>query len=397
MILSAINDSKRIEELFKYDILDSFSEQEYDDIVFLASQICQTPISTITFIDDKKQWFKSKVGLPHQESPRATSFCSLAIEMEQNFVNISNVSEHQAFKEVALLNGLKTGFYASVILFDPTTNIPLGTLCVIDVVPKILSENQILGLKKLGNQVAHLLQLRLKNKTLEQDNTALHFQYNELEQFASIVSHDIKSPLNNIISLADLLEQEYSNQLSETGVEYLKYISESSYSLKRFVDAMLEYHKSNTHSFLKKDIVNVSALATTTFNSLNYKNQYVLEMQNDLRMVSDGFAIEQILVNLLSNGIKYNKNDKVKLHLDLTENEFNYELSVADNGIGISEEFFPTIFTSFKTLNIKDRYNNYGTGIGLATVKNIVDKLGGTITIESEIDKGTVFKIILNK
>lgn len=397
MILSATNDSKRIEELFKYDILDSVSEQEYDDIVFLASQICQTPISTITFIDDKKQWFKSKVGLPHQESPRATSFCSLAIEMEQNFVNISNVSEHQAFKEVALLNGLNTGFYASVILFDPTTNIPLGTLCVIDVVPKILSENQILGLKKLGNQVAHLLQLRLKNKTLEQDNTALHFQYNELEQFASIVSHDIKSPLNNIISLADLLKQEYSNQLSETGVEYLKYISESSYSLKNFVDAMLEYHKSNTHTFLKKDIVNVSALATTIFNSLNYKNQYVLEMQNDLRMVSDGFAIEQILVNLLSNGIKYNKNEKVKLHLDLTENEFNYELSVADNGMGISEEFFPTIFTSFKTLNIKDRYNNYGTGIGLATVKNIVDKLGGTITIESEIDKGTVFKIILNK
>lgn len=397
MVLSAINDSKRIEAMLKYDILDSVSEQEYDDIVFLASQICETPISTITFVDDKKQWFKSKVGLPHQESPRPTSFCSLAIESEDTFVNIPNLFEHKEFKEVAVLNGLTSGFYASVILIDPQTNIPIGTLCVIDVLPKVLSENQILGLKKLGRQVSNLLQLRLKNKVLEQDNTALHFQNNELEQFASIVSHDIKSPLNNIISLTGLLEEEYANELTPTGIQYLNYISESSYSLKRFVDAMLEYHKSNNHEFIKKDFINISALATTIFNSLNYKNEYELTIQDDLYMISDSFAIEQILVNLFSNGIKYNKNEKVKLHLHLTENEFNYVLSVGDNGMGISEKDYSTIFSFFKTLNIKDRYDNYGTGIGLATVKNTVDKLGGTITVESEIDKGTVFKIILNK
>lgn len=397
MVLSVQNDSKRVEALLKYDILDSISEQEYEDIVFLASQICQTPVSTITFVDDKKQWFKSRIGLPHQESPRPTSFCSLAIELDKTFVNIPDVFEHEGFKEVALLNGLTTGFYASVILMDPDTNIALGTLCVIDVQPKILTENQILGLKKLGSQVSNLLQLRLKNKLLQLDNTALHFQYNELEQFASIVSHDIKSPLNNIISLALLLEEEYATELTENGVQYLKYISDSSYSLKRFVDAMLEYHKSNNHEFVKKDIININDVATGIFNSLNYKNQYELHMQEGLSIVTNKFALEQILVNLFSNGIKYNKNEHVKLHLHLVENECNYELTIADNGVGILEKNYTTIFSFFKTLNVKDRFNNYGTGIGLATVRNIVEKIGGTISLKSEIDKGTVFKIVLTK
>jgi len=397
MALSVTNDYKRVKALAKYNILDSASEQEYDDIAFLASQICETPISTITFIDDKKQWFKSNEGLPHNESPRATSFCSAAIELSNTFVNIPNVFEHEVFKEVAVLNGLTTGFYASVILIDPTTDVPIGTLCVIDVKPRNLTENQILGLKKLGKQVSNLLQLRLNNKTLIFDNSELNFKYNELEQFASVVSHDIKSPLNNIISLSNLLKEECSSELNETGVQYLDYISEYSYSLKHFVDAMLEYHKSNSQDFLKKDIVDVSAIAIKVFNSLNSKNEYELQIVQDLTMVSNAVAVEQILINLLSNGIKYNQNEKVILQVQLVEKESKYELTVSDNGMGISKDNIDSIFTFFKTLNIKDRYNNYGTGIGLATVKSIVDKLQGTIKVVSEINKGTIFTIVLNK
>uniref|UniRef100_UPI00404A4280 GAF domain-containing sensor histidine kinase n=1 Tax=Flavobacterium sp. TaxID=239 RepID=UPI00404A4280 len=397
MTSTATNDLKRVQALSKYNILDSELEQEYDDITFLASQICQTPISTITFIDDKKQWFKSNVGLPHNESPRATSFCSTAIELSNTFINIPDLFEHKEFKEVALLNGLTTGFYASVILTDPATNIPIGTLCVIDVKPKNLTENQILGLKKLGKQVSNLLELRLNNKTLQLDNSNLHFKYNELEQFASVVSHDIKSPLNNIISLSNLLKEECSSELTETGVQYLNYISESSYALKHFVDAMLEYHKSNNQDFLKKDVIDLSAIAIKVFKTLNCNNEFEIQIDQNLTMVSNAVAIEQILINLLSNGIKYNQNEKVILKVHLAENTTNYELTVTDNGIGISEENLASIFTFFKTLNIKDRYNNYGTGIGLATVKNIVEKLQGTIEVLSEINKGTIFTIYLNK
>lgn len=394
---SATNDLQRLQALAKHNILDTVSEEEYDDITFLATQICGTPISTITFIDDKKQWFKARIGLPHQESPRATSFCSAAIALSDTFVNIPDVGAHDVFKEIALLNGLSTGFYASVILTDPDTQTPIGTLCVIDVAPKNLTENQITGLKKLGRQVSHLLELRLVNKVLQTDNNELHFKYNELEQFANVVSHDIKSPLNNIITLSDLLKNDYSKSLDETGVQYLNYISDSSYSLKQFVDAMLQYHKSNSFDFLKKEVIDVSALAISIFKSLNYQKKYKLIIASNLSMASNTIAIEQILINLLSNGIKYNKSEEVVLQVQLNESDRGYELLISDNGIGISEDKFVEIFNFFKTLQIKDRFDNYGTGIGLATVKNIVDRLGGTITLSSELNKGTVFKIMLKK
>ena len=397
MSLTSTNDLKRVQALAKYAILDSASEEDFDDITFLASQICDTPISTITFIDESKQWFKARTGLPHKESPRHTSFCSTAIELSDTFVNIPNIFEHDSFKEIAILNGLTTGFYASVILIDPQTNIAIGTLCVIDVKPRNLSENQIEGLKKLGKQVSNLLQMRLSNRMLQTDNSELNFKYNELQQFASVVSHDIKSPLNNIISLATILKEEYANNLNETGLEYLDYISESSYTLKQFVDAMLEYHKSNNHDFLRKEVVDVSSIAKSIFNSLNFKKEFELQIEPNLRMTSNAIAIEQILMNLLSNGIKYNVNQKVVLQVQLIEKEFEYELIISDNGIGISKDNFAVIFNFFKTLQVKDRFNNYGTGIGLATVKNIVDKLKGTISIASKVNKGTVFTIVLKK
>jgi hypothetical protein len=253
MIVPDANDAKRVQVLEQYNILDTASEEDYDDIVFLASQLCETAISTITFIDDKKQWFKANVGLPHQESPRATSFCSTAIELSTTVVHIPNIYKNEQFREIAILNGIESGgFYASVILVDPQTQIPFGTLCVIDLQPKNLTDNQILGLQKLGNQVSKLLNLRLGNNILKSENSALNIQYNELKQFANVVSHDIKSPLNNIISITEFLKEEYITESNETGTKYLNYISEQSYSLKHFVDAMLEYHKSTSQVLLKK-------------------------------------------------------------------------------------------------------------------------------------------------
>jgi hypothetical protein len=141
----------------------------------------------------------------------------------------------------------------------------------------------------------------------------------------------------------------------------------------------------------------LNATAQKIFNSLNFKKEFELQVQPNLKLFSNAFAIEQILINLLSNGIKYNKSDTVILNIQLIDTESYYKLIVSDNGIGIAEAYFSDIFSSFKTLNIKDRYNNYGTGIGLATVKNIVEKLEGSITIDSKLNSGTVFTILLKK
>lgn len=109
------------------------------------------------------------------------------------------------------------------------------------------------------------------------------------------------------------------------------------------------------------------------------------------------YALIQILHNLIGNGIKYNDKEIVEIKIDFSENASYYIIKVTDNGIGIETKDFLEIYESFKILNVKDRYGNYGTGLGLSTVKKIVDKLNGRIEIISELKKGTTFTLFLAK
>jgi signal transduction histidine kinase len=107
--------------------------------------------------------------------------------------------------------------------------------------------------------------------------------------------------------------------------------------------------------------------------------------------------INQILINLISNGLKYNNSKTPKVNISLTEDEVNYCFEVKDNGIGISVKNQDRIFNLFETFNSTDRSGNKGTGIGLATVKKLVTKLNGTINVSSTEGEGSVFTCIIPK
>ena len=152
-----------IEVLEDYNLFDSEAEIEYDNITFLASKICNTSISTITLLDDKRQWFKSKIGFEHSETPLNRSFCALSISKSKNVIVVPNVMKDAEFSIIGKLNGLeKDGFYAAVTLFNED-EIALGTLCVIDYESKNLDQDQIKALQILGKQVEELFKIRLKN------------------------------------------------------------------------------------------------------------------------------------------------------------------------------------------------------------------------------------------
>jgi signal transduction histidine kinase len=108
-------------------------------------------------------------------------------------------------------------------------------------------------------------------------------------------------------------------------------------------------------------------------------------------------AVEQLLINLLSNAIRYNDKTEALIHIRFEENETFYILEVEDNGRGIPEAYLEKIFTNNFTLKTKDRFNNLGSGIGLATVKDLLYLLGSDISVNSVIDEGTTFTVRLKK
>ena len=153
------NEKRRLEVLWEYNVLDSPPESTYDDLVELAAEICSAPIATITFVDEKRQWFKSKVGLTVSETSRDISFCAHAI-LSSELLVVPDALQDERFADNPLVTGQPNiRFYAGAPLVT-SDGYTLGTICVIDTVPRELSASQRNALKILGRHVVTVLELR---------------------------------------------------------------------------------------------------------------------------------------------------------------------------------------------------------------------------------------------
>jgi len=161
-----VNEDGRLKALDSYDILDTIPEAEYDALTRLASYICQVPLAFISFIDGKRQWFKSTLGLTIDEVPRADSFCRYTI-MSDNLVEVEDACMHEIFSDSESVKGeFGIRFYASAPLIDPDGH-RLGSLCIFDHQPKILTADQRDALQTLASEVMSHLAIRKQKKELE--------------------------------------------------------------------------------------------------------------------------------------------------------------------------------------------------------------------------------------
>lgn len=163
----------RIAVLRKYEILDTSSEQAFDDVVKLASAICGTPIALISLIDESRQWFKAKVGLDVQETPRDQAFCAHAILDPSEVMVVPDASQDQRFSDNPLVTGAPDiRFYAGAPLVSSSGH-AMGTLCVIDQKPREMDEAQRLALSILARTVVTQLELRRVSNELSIANDHL--------------------------------------------------------------------------------------------------------------------------------------------------------------------------------------------------------------------------------
>lgn len=153
------NEEERLKAIYELEILDTEAEESFDDLTHLASYICQTPFALITLVDSDRQWFKSHVALPMLETSRDVSFCSHAILQSNPFL-VTDALQDERFKDNPLVTSdPKIRFYAGAPL-TTEQGLKLGTLCVLDQVPRTLDVGQIVALKAIRNQVVNLLHSR---------------------------------------------------------------------------------------------------------------------------------------------------------------------------------------------------------------------------------------------
>jgi GAF domain-containing protein len=159
------NEAQRIKVLWQYEILDTVPEEVFDDLTELAARICEAPIALITLVDENRQWFKSKVGVTINETSRDISFCSHAIEQSDLFIVPDATLDKRFAKNPLVTSDPKIRFYAGAPLITPDGH-ALGTLCVIDKVPRQLRPDQKQALLVLARHVMTQLELRRHSREL---------------------------------------------------------------------------------------------------------------------------------------------------------------------------------------------------------------------------------------
>tara|TARA_R110001592_G_scaffold2159_3_gene13213 strand:- start:866 stop:2020 length:1155 start_codon:yes stop_codon:yes gene_type:complete len=384
--------------LRSYSILDTLPESDYDNITKIAAEICGTPISLISLIDDKRQWFKSHHGLDATETPKEYAFCGHAINTPNDVFIVQDARKDERFHDNPLVTGdPHVIFYAGVPLVSEA-GLPLGTLCVIDHKPNLLSQSQISSLSALSNQVINLLELRKSKQQLERTIMELEEKNEGLERFAVVAAHDLKTPLINISSLAQLFQNQYKDILDSEGLEMLEMIIGSSGNLIGLIDGLLQYSKSESLLREGKSDIELQMLRTDLEGLFNYDHQLKLVLKSHLTKIkAHKTALHQILINLITNAIKYHDKETVEIELGVSESDTHFLFYVKDNGPGIETIHQERIFKIFEKLATTDKFGVRGNGIGLATVKKIVEKLGGAIRVESDLGKGAKFIFSLEK
>ena len=245
---------------------------------------------------------------------------------------------------------------------------------------------------------------------LEQMNIDLEKQNEELASFSYIASHDLQEPLRKIMTFSSRLKDKYKSHLPEEAQTYLGKIDESAKRMAKLILDLLEYSRLHNEEnlFVKTDLTEVVKNVLTDFELVIEQRKAVVQYGKMLAIDVIPLHINQLFYNLLSNSLKFSKTDvtpviNISTHVLTPEDIKKYpnlnmplpycEIVIQDNGIGFEQKYDQQIFVIFQRLNRRDEYD--GTGIGLSICKKIVDNHRGIIFVESNLNEGSTFHIIL--
>nr|WP_232225679.1 response regulator [Leptospira broomii] len=397
----------RLRELDRYKVLDTPPEKKYDGITKAASLICSAPIALISLIDANRQWFKSKTGLDVSETPRDISFCQFAIQGQEILI-VEDTSKDERFQKNPLVSGSPfIKFYAGAPLLTPS-GIAVGTLCVLDTVPRGLDSKQLEALRALADSVVAYMELEANTRELIHAQAITLDLQKAREQFFVNMNHEFRTPVHGILGMVDLLHQTETNQIQS---EYLDSVKESGEHLIRLINDVIDFSKAESGALVLSSIefnliellkeIGILAVKEAEKKKLTFSLNLPKDLER-LEVRSDAGRIRQVISNMISNALKFTESGKIDFSLEnlsISETHVRGTLRFQDTGIGIAQERIPDLFEAFSQLDSSNSRKYGGTGLGLALSKKICNALGWKINVESRVGEGSNFllEIVLPK
>lgn len=265
----------------------------------------------------------------------------------------------------------------------------------------IINRKDELGqLAQSFNKMAKEIELAQKNleSKVIQRTMQLEVANKELEAFSYSVSHDLRAPLRAINGYSIILKEDYRDLLDKEGKRILDQIIANAEMMGQLIDDLITFSKFNKKEGSKKE-VDMKMMAETSFNEIVQQQEIKnarLQLMNIPPCYADQSMMKQVWINLIGNAVKYSsKNPQPIIQIDSLNEGSRIIYSIQDNGVGFDMKYAGKLFGVFQRLHRQDEFD--GTGIGLALVKRIIEKQGGEIWAEAEVNKGAIFYFALTK
>lgn len=390
----ALGERQRLEILRRFDILDTPPEREFDDLVALAADLCDTPVSLMTLVDSDRVFHKAATGTDPGDIPREESFCTHAIEHDGLMVVPDAAADPRFAENPHVTAGMGIRFYAGAPLVT-AEGAALGSLCVIDRRPRELTRDQEQALRALSRAVVAQLELRRQNERLR----ALDRLKDEL---VAVVAHDLRTPLTSIRGYVDLLLEGGGGPLTDTQMQFLGVVDRNSHRLLKLTEDLLLLACSEAGELeldlADCDLACVVRDAAASARPAAEAKGLALDVRVDgvPAVRGDRARLGQLLDNLVANAVKFTPvGGRIELTLDRAADGRAATVAVADTGPGIPADELPLLFSRFFRARHATAAKVPGTGLGLAIAKTIAEAHGGAIAVESVEGEGTRFTVSL--
>jgi len=255
--------------------------------------------------------------------------------------------------------------------------------------------------KYKGGRIDHYIdvtEIKRLERSLREKTARLEETNRRLEEFAHVVSHELKGPPRRIETFAQFLLEDYQEKLDQEGLDYLARIRNQALKMCNLIEDLLLLASLGRKKAPLEEVP-LSQVVRDVLDSLDYALKGVeVHLSNSFpTVVANRTQMEELFANLISNGVKYNDKEKKRIEVGWEEEDGHYIIYVRDNGIGIERQYWDKIFELFETLNPQEEDDHESTGAGLAICKRIVEEYGGRIWVESEPGKGSTFYFTIPK
>ena len=391
--LSHCRDPKRLAALRRYAVLDSPPEPAFDDLTRLIAHVCQTPMATVTFIDADRQWFKSEVGMGARQTPLDRSICAHAILQEDLLVVPDTLADERFRDSPFTRDKPPLRFYAGARLVSPDGQ-ALGTLCVLDLVPRTLTPHQQDALRALSRQVMTQLELRRALAAQVEAAAALEAARHAAEQanrmkddFLATVSHELRTPLAAILLWANNLRGRPGDpKLLDEG---LAAILASAKAQRKLIEDLLDTSRiaAGKLDLDLRDLELAPLVRQAVEAVVPAAREKGVTLETEVRdgggvASADADRLRQVVWNLLTNAVDFTPAGG-RVRVELWAEAGAAVLRVRDTGRGIGADFLPHVFEPFRQEADAGTQGRCGLGLGLAIARKLVEAHGGTIAADS--------------